>query len=324
METGLGRPGVEGHPQAASRPGLRTLDGRSVWSGAVHRGEVHRRPIAAIDPARVPSMPAPILAPGVRAAAERICRDPLPKVPRRAPARFFLPDTQLLPELPGEAGRAGGREVVSRRSGAPPTPAPDLHDSGRSVLTRRLRVAYVAAKFGSATMTSSPRSSRHRATHSLSVDDSIRIRARARCPSQAANRAASRWSVRTHLAVHFVDVHHYIVSMVGLPPCGFDHVTCRHDRRVGPGCHHVRREASRFIPCIGERGVAPSPVATALEGATPRGVPSTSRGWQRSGGKACPSYQAAGGAYSASARRRRTSWPRAPANDGTVQPRSRP
>ena len=55
----------------------------------------------------------------------------------------------------------------------------------------RERVAYMGAKFGSATMTSWPRASRQRATHSLSVEASMRIRARGREPRTAAKRSAS-------------------------------------------------------------------------------------------------------------------------------------
>src|SRR5437867_5776129 len=61
----------------------------------------------------------------------------------------------------------------------------------RSVFTLRVRVAYIGAKFGSATTTSWPNDSRHRATHSLSVEASIRIRARGRSPSTAAKRCGS-------------------------------------------------------------------------------------------------------------------------------------
>ena len=63
--------------------------------------------------------------------------------------------------------------------------------SRRSVLTFRVRVAYIGAKFGSATTTSWPKASRHRATHSLSVEASTRIRARGRPPSTSANRWGS-------------------------------------------------------------------------------------------------------------------------------------
>ena len=59
---------------------------------------------------------------------------------------------------------------------------------------QRVRVAYIGAKFGSATMTSWPRASRHRATHSthsLSVEASITIRARGRDPSTAPKRSGS-------------------------------------------------------------------------------------------------------------------------------------
>jgi hypothetical protein len=55
--------------------------------------------------------------------------------------------------------------------------------SRRSVLTFRVRVAYIGAKFGSAATTSWPKVSRHRATHSLSVEASSRIRARAAASS---------------------------------------------------------------------------------------------------------------------------------------------
>jgi hypothetical protein len=56
--------------------------------------------------------------------------------------------------------------------------------SRRSVFTLRVRVAYIGEKFGSATMTSWPKASRHRATHSLSVEASITIRARCGCAAR--------------------------------------------------------------------------------------------------------------------------------------------
>jgi hypothetical protein len=56
-------------------------------------------------------------------------------------------------------------------------------------LILRLRVAYIGAKFGSATITSCPSASRHRATHSLSVEASSTIRARARSPKTFVNAA---------------------------------------------------------------------------------------------------------------------------------------
>ena len=69
-------------------------------------------------------------------------------------------------------GAVGAQAAASARARA----------SRRSVFTLRLRWAYMGAKFGSATMTSWPSASRHRATHSLSVDDSITICARGRAP----------------------------------------------------------------------------------------------------------------------------------------------
>ena len=47
------------------------------------------------------------------------------------------------------------------------------------------------ATFGSATMASWPRASRHRAAHSLSVEASITIRPRGRDPSTASKRSGS-------------------------------------------------------------------------------------------------------------------------------------
>src|SRR5713226_6659479 len=68
--------------------------------------------------------------------------------------------------------RCAGRYAPSLQASA------SVRASRRSVFTLRLRVAYMAAKFGSATTTSWPSSSRQRATHSLSVDASIRTFAR--------------------------------------------------------------------------------------------------------------------------------------------------
>jgi len=58
-----------------------------------------------------------------------------------------------------------------------------------AVFTRRERAAYIGANPGSATMTSWPNDSRWRATHSLSVEASSRIRARGRPPSTSVKRA---------------------------------------------------------------------------------------------------------------------------------------
>ena len=110
-----------------------------------------------------------------------------------------------------------------------------------------------SAKFGSATMTSWPSASRQRATHSLSVEASIRFRARAREPSTAATRSGSVWmpplddlsALSEDVDLTFPLVH-VDANMVRLAPprCGVD--------RDVLGCggflrHHVKREASRFI-----------------------------------------------------------------------------
>jgi transposase InsO family protein len=55
----------------------------------------------------------------------------------------------------------------------------------------RVRVAYIGPKWGSAPTTSWPRPSRQRATPSLSVEASSRIRPRGRGPSTAAKRSRS-------------------------------------------------------------------------------------------------------------------------------------
>ena len=70
-------------------------------------------------------------------------------------------------------------EAEHRDGGLDQQPA-NARASRRSVFTLRVRVAYMGAKFGSATMTAWPSASRHRATHSLSVEDSRRMRAGAR------------------------------------------------------------------------------------------------------------------------------------------------
>src|SRR5687767_14020255 len=71
----------------------------------------------------------------------------------------------------------------------------------------RYREAYIGAKLGSATMTSWPRFFRWRATHSLFVLASRRIRARRRSPSTAVNRSRRvairrSWIVPSSLAMH--------------------------------------------------------------------------------------------------------------------------
>jgi len=67
-----------------------------------------------------------------------------------------------------------GREAPNREASA------RARALRRSVCTLRVRVAYMGAKFGSATTTSWPTASKHRATHSLSVEASRRMRAGAR------------------------------------------------------------------------------------------------------------------------------------------------
>src|SRR5216683_115209 len=92
---------------------------------------------------------------------------------------------------------------------------------------RRLRVAYIAAKFGSATTTSCPSCSRQRATHSLSVDASMRIFVGALAPNTAANRSRcvrmrrstiSPLSVRMQIRLSTLCTSMPICSMAGLHP----------------------------------------------------------------------------------------------------------
>jgi len=91
-----------------------------------------------------------------------------------------VPDHQAAAHMSLGVGEPMGRQASAK------APA-----SRRSVLTLRVRVAYMGAKFGSATMTSWPRASRQRATHSLSVEASITMRARGRLSSTAAKRSGS-------------------------------------------------------------------------------------------------------------------------------------
>src|SRR5262249_34119300 len=79
--------------------------------------------------------------------------------------------------------RCAGRYAPSRQASA------SVRASRRSVFTRRLRLAYIGAKFGSATITSWPSPSTACATHSLSVDASSSTRAPPCAPSSAANRS---------------------------------------------------------------------------------------------------------------------------------------
>jgi hypothetical protein len=140
-------------------------------------------------------------------------------------------------------------------------------------LTLRVRVAYMGAKVGSATMTSCPSASRQPATHSLSVEASTKIRAGAaprapprsapsRCGSAARSPRPPPRGCRS-----------------GFPSCGrrwqygpwLAFPLCGLDRRVllwGRICHHVQREASRFI-------------LSTLRGRDARGRPSGQggRGW---------------------------------------------
>src|SRR6266508_4736666 len=85
-----------------------------------------------------------------------------------------------------------GRYAPSRQASA------NARASRRSVFTLRVRVAYMGAKFGSATITLWPSPSRHRATHSLSVADPRRFRAGGRAPSASAK---CRGSVRIRRSI---------------------------------------------------------------------------------------------------------------------------
>jgi hypothetical protein len=85
---------------------------------------------------------------------------------------------------------------------------------------------YIGPKFGSATITSCPRPSRHRATPSLSVEASTKMRARGRGPNTSANRSASvrtrrsissPSSVRMQICVSFLWTSRPICSTAGLP-----------------------------------------------------------------------------------------------------------
>src|SRR6266542_2881956 len=80
---------------------------------------------------------------------------------------------------------------------------------------------YMGAKFGSATITSWPRPSRHRATHSLSVEASSTMRARGRSPSTAAKRAAPSGSGAQS-------------TRPGRPGCRSDFPSCAHRCQYGP------------------------------------------------------------------------------------------
>src|SRR5262245_25333569 len=111
----------------------------------------------------------------------------------------------------------------------------------------------MGAKFGSATMTSWPRASRPRATHSLSVEASITMRARGRVASTAAKCSGSvpdalldhltPFGEDIDLAVPLVDVDANMVHGWPLPSAALTA-----DCSCGALCHHVKREASRFIP----------------------------------------------------------------------------
>jgi hypothetical protein len=93
-----------------------------------------------------------------------------------------VPDQQPAPHGPLGVGEGDG-PVGWRRAGTHP---PGRGRWAGRVLTLWERGAYMGGKFGSATINSWPKASRHQTTHSLSVDASIRIRARGRAPSTAA------------------------------------------------------------------------------------------------------------------------------------------
>ena len=101
------------------------------------------------------------------------------------------------------AGRYAPSSQASRRARA----------SRRSVFTLRLRCAYIGAKFGSATITSCPRSSKHYATHSLSVGAAPPLD------------ELPRFGPDADLACVFVHVDSNMVH--GWPPlAALDHVLC--------------------------------------------------------------------------------------------------
>ena len=113
-----------------------------------------------------------------------------------------------------------------------------------------------------AIITSWPRASRHRATHSLSVEASISRRARGRVPSTAEKRAGS---VRIRCSTTHPPRQGY---RSGFPSCAR---RCQYGPWLAPFscacerviflwdtlCHHVEWGVSRFIPSI----LLPSPSA---------------------------------------------------------------
>ena len=155
---------------------------------------------------------------------------------------------QASSHLPLRVGQPMRRAIRAEQTGL-------LQGPGVSSISLDLpgRVAYIGAKFGSATTTSWPKASRHRATHSLSVEASTRIRARGRPSNTSANRWGSvrmRRSITSPVSVsRQIWLSFLCRSMPTTPWLALS--CCAHERvcsQWGTVCHHVELGVSRFIP----------------------------------------------------------------------------
>jgi hypothetical protein len=114
----------------------------------------------------------------------------------------------------------------------------------------------MGAKFGSAIMTSCPRTSRDRATHSLSVEASMSMRAPGPVPEHGGEtRRLGADAPLDDLTVlgEDVDLAFPLVDIDANMVHGWPLLSAALTARVllwGTICHHVKREASRFIPSI--------------------------------------------------------------------------
>src|SRR5262249_32676412 len=112
-------------------------------------------------------------------------------------------------------------------------------------------IPYIGAKFGSATTTSWPSSSRHLATHSLSVDASRRIFACARPPSTSVNLPRSVWIRFSMTSPFSVTMYSWLCLLcTSMPICSTAGLHLRHLTVLfclwGFGYHVCGRPAASF------------------------------------------------------------------------------
>jgi hypothetical protein len=149
-----------------------------------------------------------------------------------------VPDQQAAPHVPLGVGEPMGRAVGTEQARLRQGPA-----SRRSVFTLRVRVAYIGAKFGSATMTWWPSASRQRANPfavGRGFDHNPGTGPGPEHGGEALRLGAN--PLLDDLTPIGEDVDQYGPWRAS-PLCGVDRAVLL----SGSSCHHVKREASRFI-----------------------------------------------------------------------------